>query len=258
MLVLSYLLLRPSCRREAETNSSLVTGCVRPRFWVQNGWRVGRNLAMMARSGTAGGEAIVDTAVISGDNSWRSSLEQELHAVMVSFHFGAWEYLPKVFSRRAPVRVVVGRQRANGLDAELTGLRSGSRVSVVRSAAELRNARNFPGITGFMLDNTSRGRRTTVARPGVDVAVPNAAFRVGGPVVPMFAWFESCRLQVRAFPAGDEAAAVDALLEMVRSRPEEWVSWGKAGAVRPGARHEGTKTGLPTGPNITGEMEADA
>jgi len=161
---------------------------------------------------------------------------------MVSFHFGAWEYLPRVFRCQSPkVRVVTGRQRSRALDAVLTESRQESKVKVVQTGEELLDGLGAPGITGFMLDNTSRGKRTRVACERFDMEISSAAFRLGRPVFPMFAWFEGKGLKVRAFPPGDEKAAVSALLTMVRERPEEWVFWGKAGAVRRKPRDQGKR-----------------
>ena len=239
-LVLTYLLGRPDYRREIAANSELVLG--RRLSWARNGWRVARNLALMARSTGSAGQIFVDSACICGDNSWQLFLERDLHTVMASFHFGAWEYLPRVFRRQSPgVRVVTGRQRSRALDAVLTESRQEPKVKVVQTGEELLGGLEGPGITGFMLDNTSQGRRTRVECERFDMAIPNAAFRLGRPVFPMFAWFEGKGLKVRAFPPGDERAAVDALLTMVRERPEEWVFWGKAGAVRRKPRDQGNR-----------------
>jgi hypothetical protein len=39
-------------------------------------------------------------------------------------------------------------------------------------------------------------------------------------------------MRVDVYPAGDEQSAARALLDQVRQHPEEWVWWGKAGAIQ--------------------------
>jgi lauroyl/myristoyl acyltransferase len=87
-----------------------------------------------------------------------------------------------------------------------------------------------------MLDNTSQGRQVWVLIGGIELRLPELAFsaarRSGSGVVPAFARMERGRLRVDVAPSGDAHSAARALLAQVRAHPEEWVWWGKAGAVR--------------------------
>ena len=90
-------------------------------------------------------------------------------------------------------------------------------------------------IVGFMLDNTSQGRQTWAESEGIRMRLPDVGFRLarrdGTGVVPAFARLEDGCVHIKVYPPGDQAAAVHALLEEVRLHPDEWVWWGKAGAV---------------------------
>ena len=92
-----------------------------------------------------------------------------------------------------------------------------------------------PAITGFMLDNTSQGTQTWTECDGVKLRLPDIGFRLaarkGRQLAPAFARLDRGRMRVDVYPAGDERAAARALLEQVRLHPEEWVWWGKAGAI---------------------------
>ena len=92
-----------------------------------------------------------------------------------------------------------------------------------------------PGLTGFALDNTARGRRTWVELDGLRIGMPSLPFRMARTrqvrVVPLFARFENNRLRVQVFGPTDERGVVLALLDQVRQRPEDWVFWAKAGAL---------------------------
>jgi lauroyl/myristoyl acyltransferase len=235
-IVLLYLALRPDYRREIRRNLRIITGKASRWFWVRNGWRLGLNLSVMAREDSRRGEALVDRAVVCGENLIGNVLEQELHATMASFHFGLWEYLPKVFSRSGcRVTLAVGRQRDSALAGQLSSLRRSGGVAVADGIRQAIKAGRKPSITGFMLDNTSQGVQTWAEWDGVRMRLPAIGFRLaareGMGLVPAFARLERGRIKVDVYPPGDKQAAVRALLEQVRDNPDEWVWWGKAGAL---------------------------
>ncbi|UCG44194.1 MAG: hypothetical protein JSU73_06200 [candidate division WOR-3 bacterium] len=235
-IVLVYLALKPGYRAEIRRNLALMCGRNSRWFWVGNAWQVGQNLALMAKLGTNQGNKAIDNAEVCWENTTQKLLEQDLHAVMVSFHFGAWEYLPMLFSALGfRVRLVTGEQQDQGLARYLAGIRSGSDVKLVSGLREAELGMARPGLTGFMLDNTARGRRTWVELDRVRVGIPSLAFRMARArqlrVVPLFARFENNRLVVEVYGPTDERGVVLALLKQVRQRPEHWVFWAKAGAL---------------------------
>jgi len=239
LLVLAYLLLRPDYRAEIRANFQVVCGHDAPRFWVRNGWRVGRNLAMMARVGTRQTDAIIDRAMVYADNGIRRFLERNVHTAMVCFHYGLWELLPKVFARRGlDVGVAAARQRDRRLAAALSRLRRLDSVEEAADPVALARRMRRPGLTGFMLDNTGRGRQEWSEAGGVCMRLPVTGFRLaaraGAKVALIAGFIEQGRLRVHISSAPNEAAALARFVEIVRRRPEEWVFWGKAGALGEG------------------------
>jgi lauroyl/myristoyl acyltransferase len=235
-IVLLYLALRPDYRREIRHNLRIIMGKDSRWFWLRNGWRLGSNLAVMAKVGSRTGDALVDRAVVYGENLSHQVLERELHATMASFHFGLWEYLPRVFSRDGcRVWLAVGEQRDRVLHRQLSCLRRSRRVTMARGVRQAIKAGEEPAITGFMLDNTSQGTQTWTECDGIRMRLPDIGFKLaarkGGRLAPAFARLQRGRVRVDVFPPGDERAAVRALVEQVRQHPEEWVWWGKAGAI---------------------------
>lgn len=235
-IVLLYLALRPDYRREIRRNFRIITGKESRTFWVRNGWRVGQNLAIMARVGTRNGDALVDRARVCGENLSHHALERELHAAMASFHFGLWEYLPRVFSRGGRrVTLAIGEQRDPTFGRQLSRLRRGGRVTIVKGIRQAVKAGCGSSITGFMLDNTSQGTQVWIECDGVRMRLPDIGFKLaarkGGRLTPAFARLDRGRMRVDVYPAGDEQVAAQALLDQVRQHPEEWVWWGKAGAI---------------------------
>ncbi len=235
-IVLLYLALRPDYRQEIRRNLRIITGKENRWFWVRNGWRLGLNLAVMAKVGSRTGDALVDRAMVYGENLSHQVLERELQATMASFHFGLWEYLPQVFSRSGcRVTLAVGEQRDPTLAKQLSGLRRSSGVTMAKGVRQAIRAGDRSSITGFMLDNTSQGTQIWTECDGVRMRLPDIGFRLaarkGGRLTPAFARLQRGRVRVDVYPPGDEQAAVRALLEQVRHHPEEWVWWGKAGAI---------------------------
>ncbi len=235
-IVLLYLALRSDYRREIKRNLRIITGKESRWFWVQNGWRLGTNLAVMAKVGSRAGDALVDRARVYGENLSHQALERELHAAMASFHFGLWEYLPQVFSRNGyGVTLAVGEQRDPGLAKQLAGMRRSRGVTMARGIRQAIRAGARSSITGFMLDNTSQGTQTWTECDGVRMRLPDIGFKLaarkGGRLTPAFARLQRGHVRVDVYPPGDQQAAARALLEQVRQHPEEWVWWGKAGAI---------------------------
>jgi lauroyl/myristoyl acyltransferase len=236
-IVLLYLALRPDYRQEIRHNLRIVVGKDSRWFWVRNGWRLGRNLALMARVGRRSGDALVDRAWICGENLTHNILERELHAAMASFHFGLWEYLPQVFNRSGcRVTLAVGEQRDPALGRQLSNLRGSRGVIMAKGIRQAIKAGDGPSVIGFMLDNTSQGTQTWTECDGVRVRLPDIGFKLaarkGAQLAPAFARLDRSRMRVDVYPAGDERAAARALLDQVRLHPEEWVWWGKAGAIQ--------------------------
>ena len=193
-------------------------------------------MALMARVGSRKGDALVDRAIVCGENLTDCPLERELHATMASFHFGLWEYLPQVFSRSGcRVTLAVGEQRDPALGRQVSKLRRSRGVTTAGGIRQAIKARDESSITGFMLDNTSQGTQTWTEWGGVKVRLPDIGFKLaarrGSGLVPAFARLERGRMRVDVYQPGNEQAAARALLEQVRQHPEEWVWWGKAGAI---------------------------
>jgi len=232
-LVLLYLALRPDYRAEVRANLRIVTGRDRRCFWVRNGWRLGRNLALMSQAGARRADALVDRARICGENLL---MTPETRLVMASFHFGLWEYLPRVVSRGGKrVLLAVGRQRDAGLNRQLAALRRRRGVELARNLRQALTGGNGPTVVGFMLDNTSQGSQSWTEAGGVRLRMPDFGFRLaerqGGRLAPAFARWDRGRIRVDLYPAGNRQAAARALVAEVRRHPEEWVWWGKAGAI---------------------------
>jgi lauroyl/myristoyl acyltransferase len=234
-IVIAYLSFRPDYRREIRRNLRIVTGKDCRWFWLRNGWRLGGNLALMTRVGRRRGDALIDRAHLCGENLTISSLERELH--MASFHFGLWEFIPQFFSRAGcRVRLAVGEQRDPVLARQLSAMRRSRGVFLADGVRQAIRSPKQRSIIGYMLDNTSKGSQTWTECDGVRVRLPDIGFRLaarrGDGIAPAFARMERGRMRVDFYPAGDAQAATRVLLDQVRRHPEEWVWWGKAGAIQ--------------------------
>ncbi|MBM3322163.1 hypothetical protein FJY69_01590 [candidate division WOR-3 bacterium] len=235
LATLTYLLLRPRYRAEIRANHRTLVGRDSPWFWLANAWTVGRNLAIMARLDQRRCDAIVDRPMIYTDNICGSALERELHIAVVSFHFGLWECLPKAFARLGhSVALAVGRQRDPLLARQIDAIRQFETIELVSLKQALRRLRK-PGLTGFVLDNTSRGGSLWTRCGSVEMRLPALPFEIATrkrlQLRAAFARIERGRLRIDLSPAGAEAEVLSALITQVRKNPAEWVFWGKAGAL---------------------------
>lgn len=231
-----YLLIRRDYRQEIRTNYQLIFGKPNRWFWLSNGWRIGRNLALMAQIGTRKSFELIDRAVIYAENN-------NVHVqprIMVSYHWGLWEFLPSVFAKNGiDVAVVVSRQRNALVEKILDTIRTATAgIKIVSSKGGSRTALaaiHHSFLIGFALDNTSQGKQKWIEAEGIAMRLPVLPFQLGRQsqgTTPVFCYLENGRLKVNIFPPGDEANALRTLLKMVRHHPEEWVFWGKAGALK--------------------------
>ncbi len=235
LALLTYLAFRPRYRAEIRQNYQTVMGRDNLWFWLANAWTVGANLAFMARLDQRHCDAIVDRPMIYTDNICSSALERKLHIAVVSFHFGLWECLPKAFARRGySVALAVGRQRDRLVAAQVDSLRQSDSVKLVSLKQVVRRL-GSPGLTGFMLDNTSQGSWLWAQTGSIRMRLPALAFelvrRKGVGLRLAFARMEHGRLRIDLDSARGPDEALAALVARVRENPAEWVFWGKAGAL---------------------------
>ena len=108
-------------------------------------------------------------------------------------------------------------------------------MTIARGIRQAVKAAGASSVTGFMLDNTSQGTQTWVECGGFRLRLPDIGFKLaarqGVGLAPAFARLQRGRVAVDVYPPGDERGAARALLDQVRKYPEEWVWWGKAGAI---------------------------
>ncbi|MCX7731834.1 MAG: hypothetical protein N2248_01555 [candidate division WOR-3 bacterium] len=238
IFTLIYLFFRHDYRREIEINQRLLLGKGDRWFWLRNGWCIGRNLALMSRLGTPTGNKLIDSAVIYRENIADGSVQPNGQSayIMVSFHFGVWEFLPGIYRLQGQdVAVVTGDMRDKKFNRLVKRLRSKTGVKLVNRTRMLIERLRRSGITGFMLDNTARGIRIQVVLDGVTFRIPALPFafgrRCGCSVRPVFCYWDHGRLRVQVFQPESPEGCIRALLQMVRERPAEWIFWGKAGAI---------------------------
>ncbi len=238
IFTLVYLFFRHDYRREIEINQRLLLGTGNRWFWLRNGWYIGRNLALMAKLGTPTGDKLIDSAVIYRENIDDGSVQTggQSACIMASFHFGVWEFLPGIYRCHGQdVAVIADDMRDTRFNLRVKRLRSKAGVKVINRTRMLFERLRRPGITGFMLDNTARGKRIQVVLDGVTFRIPALPFaferRCGCGVIPVFCYWDHGRLRVRVFEPKGPEGCIRALLKMVRERPAEWILWGKAGAI---------------------------
>lgn len=243
-ILILYLIIRKDYREEILANYRVIFGNSRKWFWLKNAWYLGRNFTLMARIGTRKGFELIDRVVIYAENNQCLMSNTQPH-IMVSYHFGLWEFLPHIFAtQKALVVVVVSRQRNPLVEKSLHTIRTSTPgIKIVTNMKSLYAAYSHhpSSLLGFVLDNTGQGKQMCLEAEGIVMRVPALPFQLGRyfkGTIPVFSYLENGRLTVKIFPPGDGANALRALIHLVRQHPEEWVFWGKAGALNSRQRTE--------------------
>ncbi len=249
-ILILYLGIRKDYREEILANYRLIFGNSRKWFWLKNAWRLGRNFTLMARIGTKKVFELIDRAVIYAENN-QCLMSDAQHRIMVSYHFGLWEFLPHIFApKNALVILVVSRQRSPLIEKFLSTIRTSTPgIKIVTNVRSLYAAYSrYPSsLIGFVLDNTSQGKQMWLEAEGIAMRLPSLPFQIGS-TIPVFSYLENGRPKVKIFPPGDGADALKALIHLVRQHPEEWVFWGKAGALNSRGGREGGRRKAEGGP----------
>ncbi|MEO0073488.1 MAG: hypothetical protein ABIK43_02345 [candidate division WOR-3 bacterium] len=235
-LVILYLLFRRDYRREITRNLLILCNRKDSFFWIRNGWNVGRNLALMAGIGTRRCDQLIDRAEVRCDNSTRCLLEQELQIAMFSCHFGLWEFLPLVFARAGyTIGVLTGKQGDRTLSQVVPRLRGQRNIRLLSHYDDVWRCLRGCTIIGFLVDNTRRGGQSWISVDGLHIRVPQVGFRLAKQnqmfMVPVWGFLERGRLRVCVGRSGEGTDVVAQLLDQVRRRPQEWILWGKNGAL---------------------------
>jgi lauroyl/myristoyl acyltransferase len=213
-------------RREINCNYQLLIGRQRPAFWIMNALTLGKNCALMLEIGNPNDEKILDRVEIKGENNLMAAYKKGRGVVVVSLHFGPWEFLPQLFARKGyPVAIAAQPQRNGWLGLQLLKIRQSRPITVTDRIAEMKHALKTGALLGFLLDNSSKTRKleTGWLWPGFRVLrTPFALSAImKSPIVPMVVHNRGLT------PVVEIGTDFDFFKNMLTHYPEEWVFFDK-------------------------------
>ncbi len=237
--VFSYLLTKKNYREEIKINYQKIFGNYQNGFWIKQSRRLGRNLGLMLQIGK--NNKTLDKAVIYGENILCKKMVSNQNAVVVSFHYGLWEYLPQIFKKLGyETNIGVGIQNDKNLATEFDNLRKHNGVKILNKISEMKNcfkqstyhvANLQKRLLGFVLDNTSKTQGIWLNEPWEGFSILRTPFvlaKLGNiPIFSMFCYNQNDKIIVDVEEVNDTNELGARLKSYIKQNPEEWVFWGK-------------------------------
>jgi lauroyl/myristoyl acyltransferase len=235
-IVLSYLFIKKNYQAEIKVNYQKIFGFYQRGFWIKQGRRIGKNLALMLH--IAKTDKILDKTQIYGENILCRLMENNQKAVIVSFHYGIWELLPQIFQKLGyETSISIGAQRDRNLAYEINKVRNQNGVKTVVTVKEMKEilqsngSSNRKQLLGFVLDNTSKTRGISLNEPWTGFAVIRTPFILAKwaktPVLSMFCYKQNDKTIVDIDEIHHPQEVGTRLRSYIEKNPAEWIFWGK-------------------------------
>jgi len=231
-ITVTYLALKPNYRIEISNNYQKIFNQLNKSFWIKNSLAIGKNLALMIKYTNKD----LDRVEIKGENIMKDIMKKN-SCIAVSFHFGHWELLPKVFARKGyNIFLNVQEQRNSRLNRYLENWCSRNGVKLINNLKILRDAiilkLHTSSLIGFVLDNTHYAE----FNKNSDFPFPllTAPFiiakRYSLPIVPIFNFTHENKVKALVgsvcYPASNdnlEQNIIEQFLSILKKYPEQWV-----------------------------------
>ena len=235
-VVLIYLLIKKNYRTEIKTNYQKIFGFYQKGFWFRQSRRLGKNLSLMLQISKS--KKILDKTQIYGENILCNLTENNRKAVIVSFHYGLWEFLPQIFQKLGyEISISIGTQRNQNLAYQLYEFRNRNGVKIVETISEMRDtlksnvSSNRKKLLGFVLDNTNKTRGLSLNKPWTGFTVLRTPFILAKstktPILAMFCYIQNNNIVVDIDEINNPQEMGNLLWSYIEKNPEEWVFWGK-------------------------------
>jgi lauroyl/myristoyl acyltransferase len=238
-IVFGYLMIRKIYRDEIKINYQKIFNDYQKGFWVKQSQRIGRNLGLMLQIGK--NNKSLDKTVIYGENIMCKVMGSNQNAIVVSFHYGLWEYLPQIFQKLGfETHIGIGIQPDKNLAIEFDNLRKNNGVKILNTVSQMKNClKQSTGQTsslrkkllGFVLDNTSKTQGLMLDKPWSGFSVLRTPFvltkSTGVPILSMFCYGQDDRIIVDIQEVKSRVELGNQLHYYIRKNPAEWLFWGK-------------------------------
>lgn len=241
LIVFGYLMIRKNYRDEIKTNYQKIFGFYQKGFWVKQSQSIGKNLGLMLQIGKK--NKTLDKTVIYGENIMCKVMGSNQNAIVVSFHYGLWEYLPQIFQKHGfETNIGIGVQPDKNLAIEFDNLRKNNGVKILNTVSEMKNclkqstsytSSSRKKLLGFVLDNTSKTQGLMLDKPWSGFSVLRTPFvlakSTSAPILSMFCYNQDGKIIVDIQEVKSSIELGNQLHCYVRKNPAEWLFWGKNG-----------------------------
>jgi lauroyl/myristoyl acyltransferase len=235
-IVIIYLLFKKNYRAEIKANYQKIFGSYPKRFWLNQGRRIGKNLALMLH--LAKTDKVLDKTHIYGENILCRLMKNNQKAVIVAFHYGVWELLPQIFQKLGyETWISIGAQRNRNLTNEISKVRNQNGVKTVTTVKEMKeilesnSSSNQKQLLGFVLDNTSKTHGIRLDEPWTGFRILRTPFILAKlanlPVLSMFCYQQNDQTVVDIDEIRKPQEVGARLKSYIEKNPAEWIFWGK-------------------------------
>ena len=231
-----YLLIQKKYRAEINTNYSKIFGFYPRGFWFEQSLKIGKNFGLMSQIGK--NEKILDKTQFYGENNLSKVMKSNQSAIVVSFHYGLWEYLPQIFKKLGyETYIGIGEQRDRNLAVELNKLRNNNGVKTIKTISDMKsilkndNLGKPKKLLGFVLDNTSKTRSLMIDEPWQGFSILRTPFVLAKsenvPMLSMFCYQKQDKIIIDIDEVKYQCEIGNRLQSYLKKNPADWIFWGK-------------------------------
>ena len=236
IIVLIYLSCQKKYRAEINSNHTKIFGFYPRLFWLKQSLKIGENLGLMSQIGK--NKKILDKTQFYGENILSKVMKSNQSAIVVSFHYGLWEYLPQIFKKLGyDTYIGIEEQRDQNLAIELNKLRNSNGVKVIKTISNMKNVLKSNNsekpkqLLGFVLDNTSKNRSIRIDEPWQGFSILRTPFVLAKsarvPMLSMFCYHKNAKIIVDIDEVKNQSELGNRLQSYLKKNPEDWIFWGK-------------------------------
>lgn len=228
LLVRIYGTLTPTGRSQlSRARRKLGQGRFQTKDYLR---RTAFNLVLMARMGTGFSRELTERVVIEGEENVRTLKDRGDSAVVATFHYGPWELLAEVFTKKGyHIAALVGRQRMPIFEGYLAALRRRVGLLTVNDLSTASRALGNGMFLATLLDKTRRAKGGACGLSYYDYTVSvipeRLAKRTRTALLPVICRFRNRRLEITI--GSSDQNLREFFAPFFAETPFEWLVWGE-------------------------------
>ncbi len=228
LLVRMYTVISPIARSQLrKAKETLGQGRFPAKAYINH---AAFNLTLAARMGTGFSRELTERVVIEGEENVRTLKDRGDSAVVATFHYGPWELLAEVFTKKGyRVAALVGRQRMRIFEGYLAALRRRVGLLTVNDLSTASRALGNGMFLATLLDKTRRAKGGACGLSYYDYTVSvipeRLAKRTRTVLLPVICRFRNRRLEITI--GSSDQNLREFFAPFFAETPFEWLVWGE-------------------------------